>query len=170
MKQLIFDQTNKMEQTLTKKNFLPKVRHIQLNYVFLLFWNILGDIHREFLFLVKKVAISERSTEIIRKLVFLNMFVKGKPYIKLGFVKTSPFDQTRKEHWNKKCQILTKNVFLPKVSHIQLNYAILFFWSIFWEINREFLFLFQKMAIPERSTEILWYYCFLTCLKRVNPE
>ena len=139
--------------------------HIQLNYAFLLFWSIFGEMNRELLFLVKKVAISERSTEILRKLVFLNMFVKGKPYIKLGFVKTSPFDQT-----SKKCQILTKNVFLPKVSHIQLNYAILFFWSIFWEINREFLFSFQKMAIPERSTEILRYYFFLTCLKRVNPE
>ena len=69
------------------------------------------------------MAISERSTEILRKLVFLNMFVKGKPYIKLGFVKTSPFDPT-----SKKCQILTKNVFLPKVKPhtAKLCYSVFF--------------------------------------------
>ena len=85
------------------------------------------------------MAISERSTEILRKLVFLNMFVKGKPYIKLGFVKTSPFDQT-----SKKCQILTKNVFPPKVSHIQLNYAILFFEAFSGKLTENFSFYSKK--------------------------
>ena len=86
------------------------------------------------------MAISERSTEILRKLVFLNMFVKGKPYIKFGFVKTSPFDPT-----SKKCQILTKNVFLPKVSHIQLNYAILFFFEAFsGKLTENFSFYSKK--------------------------
>ena len=51
--------------------------HQELNYAFLLFWNILGEILSEVLFLVKKRAISERSTETLRKFVFLNMFEKG---------------------------------------------------------------------------------------------
>ena len=36
------------------------------------------EIHRELHFLVKIVTFSERSTEILRKFVFLNMFEKGK--------------------------------------------------------------------------------------------
>ena len=48
--------------------------HIQLNYAFLFFWRIFGEIHREILFLVKKVTISETSTEILRKVIFLNQF------------------------------------------------------------------------------------------------
>ena len=35
---------------------------------------------------------------------------------------------------------INKTVFLPKVSHIVLNYAFLLFWSFFAEIHREFLF------------------------------
>ena len=36
-----------------------------------------GGIHREIFFLDIKVTISETSTEILRKLVFLNIFEKG---------------------------------------------------------------------------------------------
>ena len=42
-----------------------------------MFWNIFVEIHRELLFLVKKVAISERSTDVHRKFVFLKNFEKG---------------------------------------------------------------------------------------------
>ena len=38
------------------------------------FWKI----HRELLFLVKKVTISESNTEILRKFVFPTMLEKGK--------------------------------------------------------------------------------------------
>ncbi len=38
-----------------------------------------GEIHRELLFLVQKVTISEKSREILRKFVFLNKFEKGNP-------------------------------------------------------------------------------------------
>ena len=65
-----------MGEILTKIVFLFKVSHIQQNYGFLLFWSILWEIHRELLFLVKKVTISERCTEILRKFVFLSMFEK----------------------------------------------------------------------------------------------
>ena len=113
--------------------------HIQLNYPFLLCWGIFGEIHRENLYLFNTLIISERSTEILRKLVFLNMFEKGQ-------ILTTFFDQTIKRG-----QILTKTVFLPKVSHIQLNYAFLLFWSIFGEIHRELHFLVQKWLSQKRA-------------------
>ena len=75
-----------MVEILIKTVFLPKVSHIQLNYDFLLFWSIFVEIHRELLFLVKKVTISEKSTEILRKFVFLNMLEKGKSWRKFKFV------------------------------------------------------------------------------------
>ena len=52
--------------------------HTQINYAFLLFWSIFGEIYIELPFLVNKVAISERSTEILRKFVlfFLTCFLK----------------------------------------------------------------------------------------------
>ena len=77
-KQLFLIKPLKGGQILTKTVFLLKVSHIQLNYAFLLFWSILGEIHRELHFLVQKVTISEKSTEILRKFVFLNKFEKGK--------------------------------------------------------------------------------------------
>ena len=55
----------------------------------------------------------------------------------------------------------TKTVFPPKVSNIQLNYALLLFWSILEEIHRELLFLDQKVTISERRTEILTKFVFL---------
>ena len=45
------------------------------NYAFLLFLSILGEILRELFFLDIKVTISETSTEILWKFVFLTMFV-----------------------------------------------------------------------------------------------
>ena len=76
-----------MGQILTKTVFLLKVGHIQLNYAFLLFWIILGEIHLKLLFLVKKVTISDRSTEKLRRFVFLVKFEKGKSWGKFGFLK-----------------------------------------------------------------------------------
>ena len=52
--------------------------HILLNYDFLLFCSIYGEIHRELFFLDLKMTILETSTEILRKLVFLTMFEGGK--------------------------------------------------------------------------------------------
>ena len=162
---ILFDQTCQMGQILIKTVILPKVRHIQLNCAFLLFWSIFVKIHRELLFLVKKMAIPERSTEKLRKFVFLNMFENGKSWVKLGFVKTNIFDQT-----SKKGQILKKKVSPPKMSHIQLNYAFLLFWSIFLEIHREPLFLVKKLLSPKGALKYSENLFFLTCLKRVNPE
>ena len=70
--------------------------HQELNYAFLLFWSILGEIQREVLFLVQKVTISEKSTERRRKFVFLNMFEKGKILWKIWICLANVFDQIRK--------------------------------------------------------------------------
>ena len=45
---------------------------------FCCFEAIFGEIHRELSFLDIKVTISETSTEIVRKIVFLTMFESGK--------------------------------------------------------------------------------------------
>ena len=62
---------------LIKTVFLLKVNHIQLNYVFLLFCRVFGKFDENFSF-IQKVTISERSTEILRKITFLNKFEKEK--------------------------------------------------------------------------------------------
>ena len=78
--------------------------HIEINYVFVLFLTIFGKIHRELLFLVQKLTISEKSTEILR-IFFLTSLKRGQSRGKLGFVKTTVFDQT-----SKMGEILTKNL------------------------------------------------------------
>ena len=112
--------------------------HTLLNYAFLLFWSKFWEIHGALFFLVKKVTISETSTEILRKFFFFT--------------------------------ILTKTVFLHKMSDILLNYAFLLFWSILRKIHRELFFLLKKVAISETSTEILRKFVFFTMFEGANPE
>ena len=66
----------KGDQTLTKTVFLHKMSHILLNYAFLLFWSIFGEIQREIFFLDIKVTIAETSTEILR-IFFFYWVLKG---------------------------------------------------------------------------------------------
>ena len=148
---------------LTKAVFLHNVSHTQLNYAFLLFWRIFGEMRREHFFLVKNVNISERSTEILRKLVFLNMFEKGKSWGKFGFVLTTVFGQT-----SKRGQILTKTFFLQNMSLIHLNYAFLLFRSNIRLIHWKILFLVQKVTISEKSTEIFRKFVFLNEFEKVQ--
>ena len=77
----------------------------------------------------QKMPISERSSEILRKHVFLNKFEKKLSRRKFGFVVKTLFVQS-----SKMGEISTKTVFLLKMSHIPPNYTFLFFWSIFGEI------------------------------------
>ena len=60
---------------------------MQLNYASVLFWSIFGEILWKLLFLVQKVTIIERSSEILRKIVFLNRFEKEQIQKKFGFFK-----------------------------------------------------------------------------------
>ena len=61
---------------LTKTCFSPQSEPHTAKLCFSVVLSIFWEIHRELLFLVQKVAITERSTEILRKFVFLNMFEK----------------------------------------------------------------------------------------------
>ena len=74
-----------MGEILIKTFFLPKVSNIQLNYAFLLFLIIFMEIHRELLFLIQKVTISEKSTKILRSLFFLTSLKRAKSWGKFGF-------------------------------------------------------------------------------------
>ena len=67
-----------MWEILPKTCFSPQIEPLELYYAFLLFRSIVGEIHRESLFLLKKVTISEKSTEILRKFVSLYKFEMGK--------------------------------------------------------------------------------------------
>ena len=51
---------------------------------------------------------------------------------------------------------INTKIFHLKVSLIELNSAFLLFWSIFGEIQRELLFLVQKVTISERYVEIFF--------------
>ena len=75
-KQLIWFNKWKGKNIIKKKVFLLKVSQIELNFAFVMYWSIYGKIHWNLLFLVKKVIITEKNTEILRKLVFLNKFEK----------------------------------------------------------------------------------------------
>ena len=151
-----------MGRIITKNLFFSvKWATYKLNYAFLLFWSIFGEIHRELLFLVKKVTISEMRTNT-QKFVFLNIFQMGKVLRKIWIC----FKQNIYDFTSKRGQVLTKTVFLPKLSPLQLNYAFLVFWSILGEIHRELLFFVKKVTISARSTEILRKFVFLKSLKR----
>ena len=137
-----------MGEILTKTVFLHKMSHIQLNYAFRLFWsNFRGNSQRTFLF----SPISEKSTEKLRKCVFLNMFEMGQILRKIWICLNNFFFIKPKNRG----YINKKKVFLFKMSHIQLNYAFRLFWSNFGLIHWKLLFLFQKVTITEKSTEIL---------------
>ena len=141
---------------LIKTVFLPKVSHIQPNYVFLLFWSIFGEIHRELLFLDQKLAISERRTEILTKFVFLNMFENGKILKKIWMYLNISFWSNQWKGTN-----IKKKNFSPQSEPYKLKYVFVLFCSIFAEIHRELLFLDQKVTISERKTEILTKFVFL---------
>ena len=85
--------------------------------LFRCFEAFLENILIELLFLVQKVTISEKSTEILRKLFYWERPEENLDLSKQLFL-TKPV---------KIGEILTKTVFLHKVSHIQLNYAFLLF-------------------------------------------
>ena len=81
---IVFDQTSKRGHILTKTVFHPKVSQ-HLNYVFLLFCSILGEIHRDLFFLVKKVT--KRALKYSVSLFFLPCLKKANPAVNLDLFK-----------------------------------------------------------------------------------
>ena len=67
-----------IEDKYKKKNFSPQIVPYTAKLCLSLVLMHFGGIHRELFFLDIKVAISETSTEILRKLVFVTMFEKRK--------------------------------------------------------------------------------------------
>ena len=74
-KQLFFITPVKGDNYLQNLFFSPKWP--LLNYAFVMFSSIFGEIHRELLFLVKKVTIIEMRTEIIWNIFFLPCLLRG---------------------------------------------------------------------------------------------
>ena len=65
---------------------------------------------------------------------------------------------------------MKKKVFLLKMSHRQLNYAVLLFWWILGEIHWKPLFLFKKVTISERSSKILRKITFLNKFEKEKSQ
>ena len=156
-KQLFFHQTIKRVQILAKTLFLPKVSHIQCFSVILKHFR--GNSQRTYLF-SPKMTISEKSTEILRKFVFLNKFEKGQILRKIWVCLNFFFDQISKMR-----EILTKTCFSPQSEpHTAKLYFSVVLKHFLGNSQRTSLFL-VKGAL--NYSESLF---FLTCLKRVNPE
>ncbi len=116
-----------MGEILTKTCFCPQSEPHTAKLCFSLVLSIFGEIHRYLLFLVQKVNISERSTEILRKFVLINMFEKCKSKWKFWICLTNVFDQTSKI-W----KILTKTCFSPQsephTAKLCLSVVLKHFW------------------------------------------
>ena len=130
--------------------------HIQLSYSFLLFWSIFGEINWKILFLFKKFLSQKESQKYSERLLFSKSLKRRKARGKFGFGVNNSFVQS-----SKMGQLLTKNVFLHKMSHIQINFAFLFFWIILGLIHWKNLFLVQKVTISERRSKIRRKFVFL---------
>ena len=71
---------------INKKLFSPKSEPPTTKLCFSVVLNHFWGSHRELLILVKKVAISERSTEKLRNFFFITCLKRGKSWGKFGFV------------------------------------------------------------------------------------
>ena len=138
---------------------------ILLNYAYLWFWSILGEIHRELFFLDIKVTTSKTRTEILRKFVFLTIFEKGLILRKIWICLSNIFYQT-----SKRGKILTKTVFLPKLSHTLLNYDFLFVLKHLWRNSQKNSLFLKKMISQLRALKYSESLFFLPYLKGENPK
>ena len=113
--------------------------HILLNYAFLLFWSIfVENSQRTFLFRPKRDYLWYEQWNT-QKICFSYHFWKEQILRKFWICLNNFFFQT-----SKRGKILTKTVFLHKMSYILLNYAFLLFWIFFGEILREIFFFCKK--------------------------
>ena len=126
-------------------------------YSFLLFWSIFGEIQWKILFLVKKGTSQKLARKYLEILFFLISLKRGKSWGKFGFVWTTVLNQPEKETKS------NKNCFPPKkMSHIQLNYPFLLFWSVFWEIHWKLFFLLKKWLSQKEAQKYLESLIFST--------
>ena len=109
--------------------------HIQLNYAFLLFGSIFGEIHKELLFLIQKVTISEKRAEILRIFVFLNMFENGQMLRKIRFCLNIVFDKIIKMR-----EILTKTCFSSQIEPYSQTFVFCCFEVFLGKFTENFFF------------------------------
>ena len=134
--------------------------HKLLNYIFLLFWSIFGEIHRKIFFLDTKVTLSKTITEILRKFDFLTIFEIGqilrKIWICLNIFSIKPVKGVN----------INTNSFSPKKEPHTYKLGLCVVLKHFFEIHRELFFLDIKVTISETSTELLRKFVFLTIFER----
>ena len=83
-KQLFFNKPG-IEENINKNCFSPKSEPHTAKLRLSVVLKIFGEIYRELFFLDIIVTVSEKSTEILKKFVFLTMFERGKSRGKFGF-------------------------------------------------------------------------------------
>ena len=137
----LFDQTSKMEKIFLKNCFSPQCEphtdKLCFSVVLKHFW---GNSQKKSLF-VQKSDFLRKNIENLRNLLNLIFLKRVNPeenldlYKQLFLIKPVKGDNIKKKK------------FLLKLSHLELNYAFLLFWSILGEIQREVLFLVKKGAI-----------------------
>ena len=141
--------------------------HIQLNYASLLFWSFFVEIHWKFLFLVKKMTISERSSDILRKFVFPNKFEKEQTQRKIRICHKQLF----LFYVLKLDKYKQKKIFSPQNEPIPPNFAFLLFWSIFGLIHWKIRFLVKKSDYLRKEQRNTQKVCFSKLIwKGANPE
>ena len=150
-----------MREILTKTCFSPQVSHIQLKFAFLLFWCIYGEIQRELLFLFKIMTISERSSELLRKFVFLNKFEKGKIQRKIWICLNNCFWSNHLKGTN-----INKNFFSPVCEPYTAKLCFSFFLKHFWGNSQRTSFFSPKIDSQKRAQKYSESLFFLTSLKK----
>ena len=132
-----------------------------LNYAFLLFWSIFGEIHRELFFLDIKVTISEKWALKYSESLFSYHVWKGEnPEENLDLFKQFYFIKHVKRI------NIKKTVFLHKVSHILLNYAFCCFEAFLDKFLENFSFKTLKWLSQKQALKNIESLFSLPCLKR----
>ena len=129
--------------------------HRLLNYVFLLFWSIFREIQWKILFLVQKMAISERISDILRTFLFLNKIGKVQILRKIRICFKHPFCSSSK------IGQIKKQLFSPQNEPHRFKLCVCVFFLPFGGNSLKMSLFSQKMTISEKRSEILRRFVFL---------
>ena len=103
------------------------MRHILINYAFLLLWSIFGKIHSELLFLDIKVTMSQMSTEILRNVFSYHILKVANPeenldlFKQLFWIKPVKGDKYLKKCFSPQC--------VPQTVKLCLSVVLKNFWE-----------------------------------------
>ena len=126
-----FIQSSEIGQLVTNMVFLLKMRHVKINYAFQLFWIILGKKLLKASLFNQKVIISDRSSELLWKLVLLNNLFMVKSWGIFLYDGNKTFCSNQ---WNR--TNINKNVFHtpnePYWAKLFLSVVLSHIWEIFF--------------------------------------